>query len=297
MVATIATVLLQNMMSALMLAVGLRTSTAALRATWAERRLVWRALCVLELGVPLLALGTLLVLPVGSQATAIIAIVSVCAGAPMILRKLGDRAVVIVIVALVSLLAPISVTVWVAALDRVLPHELDVRAGTLAQITVLRQVVPLALGVGIAAVLPRAAVQLARVASGVFYLGFALALALALYKGAPVLAHTSPLAIVAGGIIVLGSAAMGHWVGRPRPEDEKALAMVAALGNPALAAAVIAESYPGFKAGALMAAYLIGRALVLFLFTFVVSQWFKRSGRRVAIEPPGVAAPATAAGH
>lgn len=297
MVSTLATVLLKNMMSALMLAVGLRTSAAALRAAWAERRLVWRALCVLELGVPLLALATLLLLPVGSQATAIIAIMSVCAGAPMILKKLGDRAVVIVIVALVSLLAPITVTAWVAALDRVLPHALEVRAGTLAPITVLRQVVPLALGLGIAAVLPSAAVQLARAAWGIFYVGFALALAMILYKGAPVLVHTSPIEIVAGGIIVVGSALMGHWVGRPRPDDEKALAMVAALGNPALAAAVIAESYPGFKAGALMAAYLIGRAVVLVLFTLAASQWSKRSGRRARIEPSVIAGPATAAGH
>jgi len=284
-------------MTGLMLAVGLSMSVAALRATWTERRVVGRALLVLELGVPLLALATVLLLPVGVQATAVIAIMAVCPGAPMILKKVRDRPVVLVIVALVSLLAPISVAAWVAVLDRALPHELGVRAGTLAQITLLRQVLPLAIGVGIAAVLPRAARLLARVAWGFFYVGFALALVLVLYKGAPVLVHTSPIAIVAGGIVLLGSAVMGHLAGRPRPEDEKGLAIVAVLENPALASAVIAESYPGFKPGALMAAYVLGRALVLLLFAFVARQWSKRSGRHVELEPPGMAAPTAVAGH
>jgi len=283
---TIVTFLLENMMSALMLAVGLRTSVAGLRATWANCRIVWRALLVLELGVPVLALATVLLLPVGFQATGVIAIMAVCPGAPMILRKVKHRPMVLVIVAVVSLLAPISITAWVALLDRALPQELGVRAGTLAQITLLRQVLPLALGLGIASVIPRAAAQLARMASSVFYVGFALTLVLVLYKGAPVLFHTPPMAIVAGAIVVVGSAVMGRLAGRPRADDEKALAMIAVLGNPALATAVIAESYPGFKAGALMAAYVIGRALVVILFTFAAKQWSKRSRRHVEIQPP-----------
>ena len=277
MLATIATFLLENMMSALMLAVGLGTSLQALRATWAERRIVWRALLVLELGVPVLALATVRLLPVGFQATGVIAIMAVCPGAPMILKKVRDRPVVLVIVALVSLLAPISVAAWVALLDRALPHALGIRAGTLAQITLLRQVLPLVLGLGIAAVSPRAAAQLARGASAVFYGGFALALVLVLYKGAPELIRTKPIAIAAGAIVVFGSALMGQLAGRPRREDETALATVAVLGNPALATAVIAESYPGFKAGALMAAYLIGRALLLIVFQFVAKRWSKQS--------------------
>lgn len=270
MLAAIATFLLKNMMSALMLAVGLRTPMAAFRAAWAERRLVVRALLVLELGVPLLALATVLLLPLGFQATGIITIMAVCPGAPMILKKVRDRVVVLVIVALVSILAPISVPAWVAVLHRALPHELGIRPGTLAQITLLRQVLPLSLGVGIATALPRAAARISPVAWGIFFAGFALALVLVLYLGVPVLIHTSPLVIVAGAIVVLGSAAMGHPAGRPRPEDEKALAIVAMLGNPALATAVIAESYPGYKAGALMAAYAIGRGLVLILYVHYV---------------------------
>src|SRR5947207_1421480 len=62
--ATIATFLLQNMMTALMLAIGLSTSVEMLRETWHERRLVWKALVLLELAVPLLAVVTVLILPV-----------------------------------------------------------------------------------------------------------------------------------------------------------------------------------------------------------------------------------------
>jgi BASS family bile acid:Na+ symporter len=285
--AAIGIFLVKYMMSALMLAIGLATSIAALRATWAERRMVWKALLVLELGVPLLALVTVLLLPVGPRAVGIIAIMAVCPGAPIILRKVKERPVVLVIVALISLLAPITLTAWVAILDRVLPHELSVRPGAIAQITLLKQVLPLAIGMGIAAALPRAAALLERVAWGVFFAGFALALALVLYKGAPALVQASPIALVAAGIVVLGSAVMGLLAGRPRPDDEKALSTIAVLGNPALATAVIAQSYPGFKAGALMAAYLILRALALLVYTLVVRQWSKRRVPRGSTDRTG----------
>lgn len=71
-------------------------------------------------------------------------------------------------------------------------------------------------------------------------------------------------------IITVGSLAMGHWAGRPRRDDERAVATMAALGNPALGAAVVASLAPDVKTGALVAAYVLARALVLLPYSLVM---------------------------
>ncbi len=298
MLQTIVIVLIKNAMVALMLAIGLRTTTSELRATWAERRLVLRALLVLELGVPLLALATVKLLPLGFVATGIIAVMAVCPGAPMIVKLVPGRAVIPVLFAVVSALAPITVVLWVTVLDRVLPHELAIDAGAIARITVLRQLLPLAAGVGIAAILPQAARSIARVALAVFVTGFVLALAVVLAKGAPVLLRIGWWDGLAVMIVFLGSMAMGHVAGRPRLEDRSALTIMAVLCNPALGAAVITESYPGFRPIALLAAYLIVRALLV---TPYVLHAKRRAARNQPTSKSGLedvlSPPAAVSGH
>jgi len=295
--AALALFLLRNVMALLILSVGLRTTPAALRATWRERGLVLRALLVLEIGAPLLALAAVELLPLGYEAAGVLALMAACPGAPVVLKRVRDRAVVLVVIGLVSLLAPLSVAAWVAVLSRALPYQLAIRPGALAQITLLKQLVPLCVGLGIAALLPRAASVLGRGLWYLFLAGFALGLALTLYRGAPVLLRVGPWAIVAALVVVLGTAAMGHWAGRPRPEDRQALAFIAVLGNPALAAAVLAESYPGSHAGALLAAYVLARALCLLPYALLVKRRPTPPARGRRAPPPLAATPSPAPGR
>lgn len=281
MIASVVSVLVRNMAVALMLAVGLTTTPAALRAAWSERGLVVAALIVLEIIVPLVALATVEVVPLGMFATAIIAVMAVCPGAPMIVRATHDRALGMVIVGLVSLLAPVTVAVWLTVLARVLPFRVSIRPAVVAELTLLKIVVPLAIGVVVVTAWPRVARVLARVALGVFIVGFGIALVLALIKGLPVLARTGPWAFVALFIVVAASIALGHWAGGPRLEDRSALATIAVLGNPALGAAVIAASFGSQDVLALVAAYVIGRTLMLVPYTATVWWVARRRARRM----------------
>jgi hypothetical protein len=56
---------------------------------------------------------------------------------------------------------------------------------------------------------------------------------------------------------------MGHWAGRPHPEDRHALATTAVLGNPALAIGVL----PLPSIGALIALHVIVRLVLLVPYT------------------------------
>ena len=138
MIASVVSGLVRNMAVALMLGVGLKTPPDVLRAAWRERGLVLAALLVLELGVPLVAIATVSLVPLGILATAIIAVMAVCPGAPMIVGRRHGRVLGMEVIGLVSLLAPITVAMWVAVLDRVLPFRLAVDPGAVAKITLLK---------------------------------------------------------------------------------------------------------------------------------------------------------------
>ena len=280
MIASVVSVVVRNMAVALMLGVGLKTPPDALRAAWRERGLVIAALVVLELGVPLVAIATVSLVPLGILATAIIAVMAVCPGAPMIVGRRRDRVLGMEVIGLVSLLAPITVAVWVAVLDRVLPFHLSVDPGAVAKITLLKIVLPLAVGLVIAAAWPRLAHVLAPVVLGVFVVGFGVALVIALVKGLPVLARTGPWPLVALIIVVAASIALGHWAGGPQLGDRSALATIAVLGNPALGAAVIADSFTGYKVLPLVAAYVIGRTIALVPYTLIMGWIARRRARR-----------------
>lgn len=269
--------LLRNVMIALVLAVALSTTPAALRATWSERWLVGRTLLVLEIGVPLLTLAAVTLLPLSPEVTGIIALMAVCPGSPMILHKVRDRTVVVVIMAVVSLLVPLTVPTWVAVLDRLLPLSVAIPPVPLATMTLVKVMLPLVAGIAVAALLPRTARLLARVVWVAYLVAFGFAVLATLARGAPLLLRASPWALGAVMVVTLGGAAMGHWAGRPRLEDSSALARIAVLGNPALALAVVEYSYPDVESAALMSAYLLARALALIPYGRLLRRWSQSS--------------------
>jgi BASS family bile acid:Na+ symporter len=264
--------LFRNVMSALMLAVGLDTTAAALRATWSQRAVVGRALAALAIAVPLLGLIVAAAMPLPVRATACIAIMAACPGAPVALRRGRDRALATTIIAAVSLLAPLIVSVWVGAIDRTLGFDFAVAPATLATVA-LRQLLPLALGIAVASAWPRVAHVLGRVAWVAFYVAFGIAIAVAIVKGAPEFLAVNLWELAAVVAMVAGSIAIGHLAGAPDREHGQLVATIAVLGNPALAIAVVTESYPGYRPGALFLAYLLLRGLLLVPY----SVWATRS--------------------
>ncbi len=265
--------LVENVVVVLVFAIGLRTTAADLRKTWVERRLIFRALLVLELVVPVLAIAVVWTLPLSRLAAVIIGLMAACPGAPIALHPLGGRSTAVVILATVSFLAPLTVPLWIEVLERVFPIELAVQPGTLATIILVKLILPLLAGMAMAACWPRTARKLERVVRAVFWVGLVVALGLVLRLGVPVLLEVSPWAILAVLVVVLVSAAVAHLAGGPRLDDSRTLASIAVLGNPALALAVVAYSYPNVEIVEAMACYLIVRALALFPYLYVVHHW------------------------
>src|SRR5262249_16922676 len=88
----------------------------------------------------------------------------------------------------------------------------------------------------------------------------------------PALLHARVWGVIAVIAMAIGSAVLGDWAGRPEPNDRTGFATFAVLGNPALALAVVSATFPGFRASAVVAGYLIVRALALIPYNV----WSKR---------------------
>src|SRR5204863_4672887 len=83
--------------------------------------------------------------------------------------------------------------------------------------------------------------------------------------------EVAPRVLIAVIVLTLGAALLGYLAGAPAPADRRVTGVATALGNPGLALAVIAASFPGFKAAAFVIAYVILRKLALIPF----EQWVK----------------------
>jgi bile acid:Na+ symporter, BASS family len=284
MLAMIVKLLIANLVIALMLSTGLAAKPRGLAEIWRRPALYVRALLVLELGVPLLAMLIVSALALPPIATGIILVMAICPGAPFIptaTRAKGESISVVGLNLLViaSVLAPLSIPAWIAILDRVYLAELQITPAQVFGRVLLVVFVPLVAGMAIRHLLPRAAAVLARALHHVFLVSLVGALAALAYLGAPVFLEVPPIVLLGVVLVVLGSAAMGVWAAVPQPRATHTVAVAAVLGNPGLALAIIAASFPGVRAGALIAAYLILRKLVL----LPIEIWIKR--RRIPTAP------------
>lgn len=289
MLAIVIKFLIGHIIVALMLSIGLAADRRDLTQLVRKPRFYLRALLVMEIGVPLLAMAVVSVLGTPPVGTALILLMAICPGAPLIAvhKSKGERYSVVGLNLLVaaSVLAPITIPAWVAVLDRVYPYDLHI--SVLQVVTRVLEVVlvPLALGVLIRLLLPRTADVLWRVVHYFFLVALAVTLVAALILGAPVFLEAAPIVLVAVVLMVVGSAAMGLWAARYEPAARHATAVAAVLGNPGLVLAIIAASFPDvrqLRAAAFIFAYLILRKVVL----LPIEVWIKRRGT------PGRSAPA-----
>ena len=293
MLATVIKLLIGMIIPALMLSVGLRTDRTLLREAGARWRLLARALAVVWIGVPVVALVELAVFrppPLGAE---MLMLMAVCPGVPFVMWKTarihpGDVTTSLLVLLATALTAPLLLPLWTVILRGISPFALTISPLDVLA-TLARQVfVPLAIGVVVRHVAPRPAATLAKVANALVIAGLAVAVVVLVAKAIPVVRAAAPRTMVAGAIMTIVAAVMGYLAGGPRLADRRALAYGAALGNPALALAVLAHTNPDLKAGRLLAAYIVVRALALVPF----GVWVNRH-RRGEAEPQ---APALAPG-
>jgi len=285
MLMTIVSFLLHYLVFSLMLSVGLAADPRELLEIVRRPLLYLRALLVMELGVPLLAILVVTGLGVAPLGAALFLLVAICPGSPLVPSATKAKGstystVGLDLLVLVSLLAPLTIPAWVAILDRISPYELAITPAQVFARVLSTVLAPLALGLVVGRMLPRFAVVAGRALRYFFFVAITVAIVMTIYLGAPLLPEVAPRSYLAALIIFAGSAVMGYWAGKVRPDALRSTAVAAVLGNPGLALAIVAASYPGFKAGAFIAVYIILRKLALVPF----EQWMKRRERRTA--PP-----------
>jgi predicted Na+-dependent transporter len=252
---------------ALVLNAALQTGPTSL--PWAREHwgLVLRFLLAVWLGVPLLTLVVVRLLRVHQLGAATLLLMAICPGQAQGLfltrsaRGRMDAAVILLLAT--SVTAPLLIPVWARILSVTMPHEIVVPIGRVLGVLLSTAVVPLLLGFAIRRLSAAVAGVLAKVMGALFTVGIWAALAAALIRGAPILPQVALGTFAAVVIVTLGASLMGYLLGRPEIEDRRAAAFAAALGNPALALALVSSSYPEAHASALFAAYVLVRIIIL----------------------------------
>src|SRR5262245_34979366 len=265
---------------AVMFGGALRLGPASLRQVRKRPRLFLRMLVAVWLAVPLLTIAVVLAFDVSGLSATTLLLMAICPGMPLLLASTGtvkgavDTAFVALL--LTATMEPLLIPYWTRFLRVVHPGDLTVQARDVFAVLVPTVFIPVAVGFLIRQLAPRVATGLARVSEMIAVVGIAMDVLVVLIQGAPLLVQAPVRAFAAAVVVTFGDTAIGYLAGWPKMEDQKAIAMASALGNPALALAIIGASYPGVTAGALIAVYLLIRAIAM----VPLEWWLKRSGRR-----------------
>lgn len=248
--------------------------------------LVLRFLLVVWVVAPAMAILVTRIFGLRGIGGTTVLLMAICPGVPLILSSArsvgGATSTALIVLLATALTAPIFLPMWTKILSAVHPIALTIPAGRVVRALVPAVLAPLLVGFAIRALSERIALAIAAAAGWAFRVGLAIVIVIQLVRGAPTLLDVPLRTILAVAIVTFTEAMLGYWAGGPSQEDKGATGMAAALGNPALALAVVAASYPGYhEAGALVAAYVVLRALLLLPF----KQWLKHPRRPSAPAP------------
>jgi len=284
---------LRHVVFALMLSIGLASRPRDLVPERSKLRAYLRSLVAIELAVPLLALAIVEIFQLPRLASILILLMAVCPGAPFIpmAAKLKGEAYSLFglhMVLLLSVLSIVTLPAWIWVMNWLHPFGFEIPPLRIVDLVLRTVIVPLALGTALRHFVPRAAGVLARVVHYVFLAALAVVIVFALYMGAPVFLTMKPKTALAVLALFVGSELIGYIAGSPDPEQRRVTTVAAVLGNPSLALAVVGASYPGFKAAAVVAAFVLFRRLAL----TPVDLWLRRKARRSSATLPPRAAPA-----
>jgi bile acid:Na+ symporter, BASS family len=266
--------LLGHLVFALVLGVGLATPARELYQALTQRTgLLMRAALVANIVVPLVALLAMIALPLPPRLEVLVLLMAICPGAPFFLNRFrSSTSLAADLLLVVSLAGIVTVPLWTWIIGRVFPYQLVISAADVLLVLLKTVVLPLALGLLIRQFLPALAGPLARVTGWFYKAALVAAVALAAFVGGKIIWQAPLSSVLVVVALTIVSAMLGHWAGGPDPEDRKMVANLAALGNPGLALAVVHHSYPDIKAGAIVIAYILVRALTLLPYQL----WHKR---------------------
>jgi BASS family bile acid:Na+ symporter len=259
-----------------MFSTGLGVSVSQLSRVRSEPRLFGRALLVIEVLVPLAAFLIVRALGLPQRIAGLILLLAVCPGAPLSLwssRRAGaSPSAALDALLLAALTSPLSVPCWVFVFAAAFRSSMSIDPLLVLRVVAATVLLPLGLGAVLRAVAPRAAEILRRVLDSLSGLWILAAAALLLAIARPAFSELVPVPLLALLLITFTALGLGHLAGGPRLEDRGAIAFAAALGNPAIALAIVSRSRPELAVTAPIAAFIVLRAVALLPYR----AWLKR---------------------
>jgi BASS family bile acid:Na+ symporter len=242
---------------------------------------LWRTLLVALAGVPLLAIGVAVVLPLGPVARGVLVLMSVSPGAPLLINKArtgsGNVTVAVAMAVALTLAALVTLPITLSVLNRIFPLQLRASVPAMLNAIVPRLLVPLAGGAVARRAWPRGATILAPVVRVLFLIALALVSISALTLTLRELGRVGPWAWLAMLIVTFGATILGDLVGGPEPRDRLTAAYAVVLGNPAVGIQVATFSYPSLKAVPVIAAYVVLRVIFVMPYALVSRRRLARS--------------------
>lgn len=265
----------------LVLSIGMAAPPGSLRAGAAKRGAIGRAMLSMFLGFPVLALALAWFLPLEPAARGALLLMAVAPMPPILPvkeQKAGapaDYALTIMIAAVaVSLIAAQAMSLVALA---IFGRTVGLDGAAMAKILLVSIVLPLGVGIGIAALRPRLAARLVRPLRMIAIALLAGVLLLVLPKLVPLLlaAATFPnLAAIV--LLVLGGLAMGHALAGPPDGHRRALALSTAIRHPGVPIALLGSSSLGAPGG------VAGFVLLYLLVASLLTAPYVRRGQALA---------------
>lgn len=268
--------------SVLIMAIGMQSTVDDLTYLWRRPWLLFKSMLAMYVVVPLVAVLLARVLPVPHGLKVAVVVVAISAGAPLVPRKLmplSNDAYVFSVIATSSILAIVTVPLWLMALTSL--------SGTVPQITSMQVarllgrafLLPLAVGMGLRILAPGLSDMLADVllkVGGIVLTAGGLVL---LVLGWPLLREAGWISLLVLGLLTVLALATGHLMGGPDEEDRTALAIACATRHLGIAV-LVAAAVPGQRTGVLVVAYLVASILA----SIPYIRWRKKYHKAVMAE-------------
>jgi bile acid:Na+ symporter, BASS family len=245
----------------------LRLKPETIRQAGKNPRLFLRTLFVIWIAVPIFSILVIWAVGITGRSAAILLLMSVCPGVPLLLGTTrnvqGAMATAFLALVLTAVTEPLMIPFWTRLLSSHLSIETAVKPKHILDVLLPVVFMPIAIGLVIRDLSEQATAILLRVSDLVYLVGVSACVVAIAIKGLPWITQVPPRAIFAAWVITIGDVLLGYWAGSPNTEDRKAIALATALGNPALAIAVVEESDPAIQAAVLVSVYLIVRGLIM----------------------------------
>jgi BASS family bile acid:Na+ symporter len=249
---------------ALIVAIGLDSRLNDLAYLWRRPGLLLRSLLAMYVLIPLLALAVAKTLTLPAGATVALLVLAVSAGAPLLPRKLmhiGDGDYIFGLSVTSSLLAIVTVPLWVAVIGPQFGRDIELAPMRVASVIVTSFIAPLAAGMVLGRLLGKYAERIGDVLMTVAGLVLSASALVLLGLNWQVFEIAGWKFIVALAVFAASALAIGHLLGGPAPDNRTALAVACATRHVGIAI-LLASLVPGPRIAVLVAGYFLASMLV-----------------------------------